>query len=742
LKNLNEILGEDYRVIEFSLKKSLIINQAVSRDKLLTIVKSQNTIGDTVLSLNKEKFIKAIRQNSTDVLVLNCAGWSELKALQNKIGTIFFFERITGFNIPFLIYFLLKGILRRRLKFKGIYYLKREPGFTLYLGIKSKLAPMAMARHHLSPLVNLNDFFNQLNEENVSYCILRWFEDLPKIEVDEDIDMLVEDNDLSKVYSIIDRQPGIIPFDIYSKSGITGSDYQSLPYYVYSLAMETLNNAILYKNTFKVPTWENYFYLLAYHAVFHKGENSGLISERYKLNINNNPDHNYLNHLKRILAETDLNIKDFTLEGLHNFLDETGYAPPLDTQYKLSLQNQYLKAHLEEYHNQSTLLNKFEGLVCFIAREKIVEAGLLEELKELIQKEGFTIICTKKLEGDFKEGFTEKVRGGNWNQGPWPSNGGAPSTLVVALDVYPVEPEHSDQRKHPGLTNKRIQEKNRIRDLLNDRFPDKSDWCNGVHSSDNEIQAIEYLLLAGLDTDDIFKEIQNYREIFETKYPVIKVLSRYSRRAKIELVSYKGKNAIIKTFKPRCEWFLANEIEAYKEFGNFEEIPKLLETGDNYIITQYIEGSKPLEGKIDIKTLKICLSILRKVYDKGYSLLDFGPTNFLMDNKKKIYMIDFEFLHKYDNKPPFIQCFDLVGFPDNFNQLRVPITIVPKGEYQYDVLWGKRTGIYYNDLLKLNDYSTYLKSIFRRYKLKFQKLILLTNELGMRGIKAIHKIIP
>ena len=105
MKNLNEILGEDYRVIEFSLKKSLIINQAVSRDKLLTIVKSQNTIGDTVLSLNKEKFIKAIRQNSTDVLVLNCAGWSELKALQNKIGTIFFFERITGFNIPFLIYF-------------------------------------------------------------------------------------------------------------------------------------------------------------------------------------------------------------------------------------------------------------------------------------------------------------------------------------------------------------------------------------------------------------------------------------------------------------------------------------------------------------------------------------------------------------------------------------------------------------------------------------------------------------
>ena len=322
-------------------------------------------------------------------------------------------------------------------------------------------------------------------------------------------------------------------------------------------------------------------------------------------------------------------------------MEAQGYAPPLDTQYKLSMQNHYLKTHLEEFHNKSTLLNKFEGLVCFVAREKIVKAGLLEELEELIQKEGFTIICTKKLEGDFKNRFTKRVRGGNWNQGPWPSNGGDPSTLIVALDVYPVEPEHTDQRKHPGLTNKRIQDKNRIRDLLNNRFPNKTDWCNGVHSSDNEIQAMEYLLLAGLNEDDIFEEIQRYRETFKTKYPVIEVLSRYSRRAKIELISYKGEKAVIKTFKPRCEWFLANEIEAYKVFGNFEEIPQLLETGDNYIITKYIEGSKPLEGKVDIETLKICLNILRKVYDKGYSLLDFRPTNFLMDSKKKIYMIDF-----------------------------------------------------------------------------------------------------
>jgi hypothetical protein len=676
------------------------------------------------------------------VLILNSTGWNESKSLQKNTDAIESFERITVLNVLYLLYFLAKGVARGRTRFHGLFYLRRKSGMTFYLGKKSAAKPRPAARHHLSPLVGIGDFFQQLNDEGVGYCILRWFEDLPAIEAGEDIDMLVDDEDLPKVHSIIDQRPGIVPFDIYSKTGLPGSDYQGLPYYVFALAETTLNSHSLHKGVFKVPTWENYFYLLAYHAVFHKGERSGLPSHREHLKIEGSPEHDYLANLKSIVDKTELVVPDFTLDGLHAFLDSAGYSPPLDTQYKLSTKNHYLKAYVDELKDNSTLTDRFEGLACFVARERVVEAGLLEELKELIQKVGVTIICTRPLEGHAKKLFTEQVRGGNWNQGPWPSSGGPPAVLIVAVDVYPVKPEQRDQRKHPGLTNKRIQEKSRIRDQLNEQFPCESDWCNGVHSSDDEIQAMEYLLLAGLDEEDIYSQMQKYKADFVTKYPVIRELTRYSRRAKVELIWYQGKKAVIKTFKARCEWFLENEIRAYKEFSEFEEIPKLLEVGSNYFVTEYIEGARPLEGKVDVRTLKKCLGILQKIYDKGYSLLDFKPANFLRDKRQAIHIIDFEFLHRYASKPGFYQSYDLVGIPEDFRPLHVPVRNISKDEYQYDVFWSKNTGIKYSELSQLDGFGVLIISVFRRYKTKLEKLLLLARKAGIRGAKAVNKYMP
>jgi len=745
MRELTKFLKDIYQIIEFSSQESLFARVFHERNGFLSITRDKNEEGEKTIFLKETDFTRAIEKNSTDAIILNCTGWNELRALQKTVGTVFFFERITAFNIIFLFYFLLRGIITRHKKIHGLFYLRRGFKISLYLGLKSKRQRERITRHYLSPLIGIEDFFLELNNNNITYCILRWFEQLSEIEGGEDIDLLVEDSDLTKIYSIIDRQPGIIPFDIYSKSGVPGSDYNNLPYYVFSLAESVLDNNVLYKNIFKVPTWENYFYLLAYHAVFHKGEASGLTNNKYNLIPKVKPDHDYLYHLRMILSKTNLEVKDLSLEGLHSFLDGKKFVPPLDTQYKLSLQNQYLKIFLEDYHNQSDLPEKFEGLVCFVVREKIVEAGLVGYLKKLIQKSGFTIILSSQIEASVKDDFIKQVRGGNWNQGPWPSNAGKPTLLIVAFDVYPIKPTPEDLQQHPGLSNKRIEEKNGLRDLLNMKFLDRKDWCNGLHSSDNEIQAVEYLSLAGLNEEEIFNQIKKFKTSFKTEHHVIEVLSRYSKRAKVELIDYKGEKAIKKTFKPRCEWFLENEIEAYKKFKDLKEIPKLLETGDNYFISSFIEGSKPLNGRINIRTLKKCLNSLKKIYDKGYSLLDFLPANFITDKKGNLYLIDFEFLHKYNNKPSFMECYDLVGTPDDFDVLYLPIT-KNSGKHeemkQFDVLWGRFTNVYYDELLKLDDFSTYFKSFYRYYKMKIRKLLGFVLRGSKQVVKLILRILP
>src|SRR4030066_87501 len=690
MNDLHEIIKKDNRVIEFSSTKRSIENDLLSGEWFLPVTRNRNSEDDQSINLSREDFIRAIKNNSAGVIVLNCAGWSELKALQHTAEARSLFERITLFNFMLLTYFLVKGTVAGRLKYDGLFYLRRGNKIDFYLGIKRIKIPDKTARRYLSPFVGMEDFFRNLNKKDIKYCILRWFENLPNIELKEDVDIMVDDDDLEKVYSIIERRPGIVPFDIYSKSGMHGSDYKGLPYYMFSLAEKTLRETILHHDTYKVPTWENYFMLLAYHSVFHKGENSGLNSKKYGLTGKNKPDHDYLDHLKKILAKTDLFVEDLTMEGLHVFLDE----------------------------------------------------GLFEDLRKFIQLEGFSILWTVEIEDSFKDEFAKRVRGGNWCQGPWPSSGGSPAVLLVALVVYPVEPEPGDYRQHPGLTNRRIQIKDKIRDSINNKLPDQMDWFNGIHSSDNEIQAVEYLSLAGLNKDEICKEIKKQREIFNTEYPVIQVMSQYSRRAKVELILYKGKKAVKKTFKPKGEWALENEIKAYRAFQDIINIPQLLEIGTNYIITSYIEGSKPLSKRIGIRTLKRCLSFLRKIYDCGYSILDFKPRNFLLDKKNNIHMIDFEFLYEYSNKPSFMECYDLWGTPQKIDFLYAPDYKIPEGEKLFDLIWKDRTGISYEELYKLDDFSIYFKSFYHYYRPRIIRKFLAFKENGINAMKAIHRALP
>ena len=742
MKNLSYYLNNNLRIIEFSHKNSILSDQNTIRHNLLFIVKNRNCNDKELVSLSKSDYYIAIKKNSSDVIIINSAGWNTLKSLQNTAEARLYFERISLFNIVPITYFLVKGLISQRVKFNGIFYLKRRHRTSLYLGLKKRRKKKKVTRHYLSPLVNVEEFFQELKKKNISYCILRWFNSLPEIEANEDVDILVEDKDLTKVYSVIDKKPGIIPFDIYSKTGLPGSDFNNLPYYVYQLAEKVLEESILFKKVYKVPTAENYFYLLAYHVVFHKGENSGIKSKKYDVIQSVKSDHEYLYHLKEISSNAKLGIKEFTLDGLHNYLNTKGFVPPLDTQYKLSLKNKYLKAYLEDVHHQSELLKKYEGLVCFVIREKIVDAGLLKDVLRFVQKEGFAILQTLKIDEGLINVFSKLVRGGNWNQGPWPSNAGSPSAIIVAFDILPVKPDPDDHKQHPGLTNKRILSKTEIRKNINKLLPNESEWCNGIHSSDNEIQAVEYLTLAGLNKEIILESITKIRNDFKTQYPVLKVLSCYSRRAKIELISYMGARAIQKTFKPSCESFLNNEIEAYTIFKDVKEVPNLLEVGKNYIVTSYIEGSKPLGNRIDIRTLQRCLNLLRRIYDRGYSLLDFKPSNFLVDKNKNIHLIDFEFLHKYDKKPPFLECFDLIGPPTNIDLLNRPIVKIPKNKKQFDVKWGSFTGIRYNELSKIHSPQIYFKSLYSYYHLKIKKKLRILTTKYWQGIRVIFNTLP
>src|SRR3990170_4671701 len=136
MNDLHEIIKKDNRVIEFSSTKRSIENDLLSGEWFLPVTRNRNSEDDQSINLSREDFIRAIKNKSDDVIVFNCAGWSELKALQHTAEARSLFERITLFNFMLLTYFLVKGTVAGRLKYDGLFYLRRGNKIDFYLGIK------------------------------------------------------------------------------------------------------------------------------------------------------------------------------------------------------------------------------------------------------------------------------------------------------------------------------------------------------------------------------------------------------------------------------------------------------------------------------------------------------------------------------------------------------------------------------------------------------------------------------
>ncbi|OMQ16635.1 hypothetical protein A7K94_0201095 [Modestobacter sp. VKM Ac-2676] len=102
-------------------------------------------------------------------------------------------------------------------------------------GVAHRLLPhrRVRTRRYLRAGLSLEGFFDELNRRGASYAVLRWFESLPEVEPGEDIDILVADEDMALVGTMLTSHlvaPSRQKFDVYSVSGLPGSDYRGIPY--------------------------------------------------------------------------------------------------------------------------------------------------------------------------------------------------------------------------------------------------------------------------------------------------------------------------------------------------------------------------------------------------------------------------------------------------------------------------------------------------------------------------------
>ena len=98
--------------------------------------------------------------------------------------------------------------------------------------IKEKLRglvrPGGRARRYVHRRYCCESFFSELAKRQIRYVVLRWFDALPEIEPGEDVDLLVADDDLPKIADLFVRFRTPLACDIYSMTGLRGSDFRKM----------------------------------------------------------------------------------------------------------------------------------------------------------------------------------------------------------------------------------------------------------------------------------------------------------------------------------------------------------------------------------------------------------------------------------------------------------------------------------------------------------------------------------
>lgn len=523
------------------------------------------------------------------------------------------------------------------------------------------------ARHYIPHALGMTGFLKQLREGSIQHAALRWFENLPELPPGEDLDLLVADGDLPRVLALLESGPGIDPCDVYSETGLPRSDFRKMPYYPPRLARQMLDGAVLHNGLCRVPNGLHHLLSLTYHALYHKGPSSGIPDSASAEVTGAKYDHNYPQIIAALANRLGLQL-EVTRAGLDRFLTEHDWRPPRDMLVRLGKRNAWVKASAtaEPEHPQD------RGLAVFIVRDVAMQRGGVDFMYDLLAHHGFAILETRLLAGEDRSRVTANIRGGNWGRGPWAVSGGEPAAVIVAFDPNPLPLTRKQRKKFPLSTNARLLSKSSIRDAFNEGRPE-SEHCNVVHSSDNGHEAWEYIALAMPERAEAIKQqLASPCAMPASNETVLADLTRFGRRTRVELIEHDGRKLVRKTFKPGCERFSAREALAMRELSQrVSEIPPLLTATPRSVTYPFYDnvlGYERSSGRLmPLDVARQAIAVLERVYESGYALIDATIDNVLVDRTEGLKLIDFEFLHRYQQQPAtFAECYDIAGVPDGF----------------------------------------------------------------------------
>jgi hypothetical protein len=527
--------------------------------------------------------------------------------------------------------------------------------------IEKRLMPRG--RRRLRDDTSVPAFFEQLNNKGCRYAVLRWFDKLPQVAPGEDLDILVGDDDVGFVSSLLTiRGTGRgTPCDLYSVSGLPGTAFRSLPYYPPHVAKDILRRAVRHSSGAWVPCPEDHFHSLAYHALYHKGAPSGLPEQPDVAPAEGAPEHEYTSVLRQLADAIGVRV-GIDFQSLDAYLAAKGWRPALDMLAKLGERNAWCRQLAEAELERQPVV---PGLSAFLVREAAADPGDVARIRQIIEEDGFVLLHEQRLQDAEKQRAARAVRGGTWGPGPFPMPGGVPAVLLAAVDVFPQAPSAKLTQQHAQADNAHIFDtKLRVRRWWNGRLPPQR-HCNVIHASDNARHAAHYIEVAAPnDLASVLEQARAELALLEVSSDtVVRGLGGLARRAKVELIrDPDGTLLVKKTFRPHRRRYLERELHALRTLGQsdpYEVIPSLLRvTESSYTVPYYEPRAPDTSAKLRYAAELWPLPIVQRVFgaarhfhSSGFDFLDFAPRNVILASSGEVKFIDFEFVFEITTSP-------------------------------------------------------------------------------------------
>ena len=521
-------------------------------------------------------------------------------------------------------------------------------------------------RRYIRAPLDRKSFTDELERRGVRYAVLRWFERFPEWPAGEDMDILIDPSDVAKTSDLFQLRPNGIPVDLFTTDGSKNLSYAGVSYLPQAFAARLLMRVNVGRAGCRVPCAEDHFFSLAYHAVYHKCEISGLPSRSgYFAQVPG--EHDY-QQILRSLAEK-IGVKTaLTIEDLHELMQARGIAPGFDTLRKLAARMPNLMCLLP-----AEACDRRGGeLVAIVLRDWAIERGFPAPFKgEIEARLKFEILAEIPIDSAARTRALTEMRGADWGAGPNPRSGGGPAVLFLCFDYHPEPPAPWTRSMHPFVKNENvIRAKNHLRKYAHARTLFR-EHANPVHTADDEVEALHYAEIVSPElAARARRQIEEIRDRYATRYPVRALLSSFRRRAKVELIELRGRLAVKKTFRPAARDYFVREIEFIQSLqGQCSWLPEIIEVGECYFVMPYYTNVLATMSKRESRRLlrrraKEIVDIMRIVYDCGYALMDFNPSNVIVEPGGRLILVDFEYVHRYRDRPAsFLQSFDIAGVP-------------------------------------------------------------------------------